>query len=199
MQNGLLYTIIDWILEKLKFINLVELFKFIAQKLYKKNKLLAIRAGVDLFIIVKWTLVLVLWLNRVESDIVNSIIFYLLISNIYTYFYYHTWTKDLKKRHFGLKRIKRRFLNLMLAFTFNIFSFAYLFVLPFSNNFEWSRTDYLSLDSLLFSIANSLTVDYVYVVASTNTGHILVLLETLTTFIFLTIILSSSIPQIKND
>lgn len=199
MQNGLIYTIIDWIIEKLKFINLVELFKFLAQKLYKKNKLLALRAGVDFFILLKWTLVFVLWVNKIENEIVNVIIYYLLISNIYTYFYYHAWTKDLKRGHFGLKRIKRRFLNLMLAFSFNIFCFAFLFALPFSGNFEWTRQDYLSLDSLLFSIANSLTVDYIFVVALNSTGHILVLLESLTTFIFLTIIISSSIPQIKND
>ena len=60
MRNGIIYTIVDWILEKLKYLNLVEIFKYIAIKVYPKDKLTASRAGVDIFITIKWIIVIVL-------------------------------------------------------------------------------------------------------------------------------------------
>ncbi len=138
MKNGLIYILIDWLLEKLKYINLVELFKFIVKKMYNKDTLLASRAGVDIFIFSKWATIIILWAFHVNSSLVNILIWYLICTNIYTYFYYHTWTKELEKGFFDHAKIKRRFLNLMLAISFNIACFAYLFAIPFSTNYQWT-------------------------------------------------------------
>ncbi|MBE9468506.1 MAG: hypothetical protein IMY72_09355 [Bacteroidetes bacterium] len=199
MRNGILYTIFDWILEKLKFFNLVELFKYIAKRIYSKDRILSSRLGVDLFIILKWLTVVSLWAFSVNNKFVDILIWYLIATNLYTYFYYHSWTKDLEKGNFDLDRIKRRFFNLMLAISFNILCFAYLFAVPFSINFQWSNILLRNKDALFSSIANSLTVDFQAMEPITNTGHALTLFETVITFIFLTIILSNSTPQIKTE
>lgn len=199
MRNGLIYTITDWTLEKLKWLNLVELFKWTAKHIYTSDGLLASRIGVDIFIILKWTIVIFLWIFQISNEIVNIFIWYLIATNIYTYFYYHTWTKDLDNGHFNLDRIKRRFLNLILAISFNILCFAYLIYLPFSTNYKWLEQSATKKDAILFSISNSLTVDYNYVQAITKIGQTLNLIETITMFVFLTIILSNSIPQIKTE
>ena len=127
----------------------------------------------------------------------NLIIWYLIAANIYTYFYYHNWTEDQENGDFDFDRIKRRFFNLMLALLFNIYCFAYLYAIPFSSNFNWVKGVSKMKSSLLFSFANSITADYAPIKILNANGYNLTLLEACTSFIFLTIILSNSIPQIK--
>lgn len=190
---------IDWLIETLKYVNLVEFFKWLSKKIYSKDKILAIRFAVDLFIILKWILIGLLWQFNVENKFTTCFIWYLITTNIYTYFYYHTWTKDLAKPFFDLDRIKRRFLNLMLSIGFNIFAFAYLFAQPYFENFKWSQGYSNLKDSLLFSTSNTLSTSCKSVESITELGSSLSLIETLISFIFLTIILSNSIPQTKTD
>ena len=141
---------------------------------------------------------LLFWSLQLNSQFINKITWYLIASNLYTYFYYHNWTRDLEKGNFDLDRIKRRFLNLMLAIAFNIFCFAYFFAVPFATNYNWTEGISRFHESISFSVANFLTIDYSPVKTLSNVGHSLTLIETLTAFIFLTIILSNSIPQIKD-
>lgn len=199
MKNGLIYTIIDWTIEKLKWLNLVESFKWTAKRIYPADSLLASRLGVDIFIILKWIAVIVLWLCQVNNEFVNLIIWYLIFTNLYTYFYHHTWTKDLDKGNFSIERVKRRFLNLLLAISFNVFCFAYLIRFPFSANYEWTNHIATSKHAILHSVANSLTVSFDSVKTVSQVGQTLNVIETITMFVFLTIILSNSIPQTKND
>ena len=77
---------IENIIFALCFLNLVEFFKFIAIKLLPKRKILAKRLAVDLFIILKWALVTLLWYNNVKSIFVNYVVWYLIFTNIFTYF-----------------------------------------------------------------------------------------------------------------
>ena len=198
MRNGLIYITTNWIIENLKYINLVELFKWMTKKIMPKNHLLASRLGVDIFIILKWLIVSVFFGFKLNHPFINMIIWYLIASNLYTYFYYHNWTKDLEKSNFDLDRIKRRFLNLILAISFNTYCFAFFFAVPFSSNFKWSDGISRFQQSVLFSISNSLTVDFGPVETISNSGYTLTLIETTTAFIFLTIILSNSVPQIKD-
>lgn len=199
MKNGLIYSVVDWIIEKLKYLNIVELFKFIAIKINSKNFISSSRFAVDLFILFKWLLISLLWFCNTKNEFVNAIVWYLIFTNVYTYFYYHTWTKDLAKAQFDLNRIKRRFLNLILSIGFNVVSFAYLFAQPFSRNFQWVNGFSTLQDSLFFSLANSFTMNYNSVKAITEIGRKLILMETVISFVFLTIILSNSIPQIKGE
>lgn len=199
MEKGLIYSIVDWIIEKLKYLNIVELFKFVATLINSKNPISSSRFAVDLFIILKWLLISLLWFCNIKNEFVNAIVWYLIFANVYTYFYYHTWTKDLEKSPFDLNRIKRRFLYLILSIGFNVVSFAYLFAQPFSKNFLWKHGFSTFQDSLFFSLANSFTMNYDSVKSITEIGHKLTLMETVISFIFLTIILSNSIPQKKGE
>jgi len=199
MKKGILYSIFDWLIDNLCYLNLVELFKFIGVNISPNNRISALRISVDLFILLKWVFVALIWQFNVKNEYINIIVWYLIFTNIYTYFYYHSWDKNLNKAEFDFDRIKRRFLNLGLSIAFNVFSFAYLFAQPFFSNFKWVN-DYSTLkDSVLFSSANSLTTSYKFVSATTEIGHTLIILETITSFIFLTIILSNSIPQMNTE
>lgn len=197
MKSGLIYSIVDYIVENLQRLNLVELFKWAAKRLYPSNEIVALRLGVDIFILLKWLTVIVFWINQVTSKFASLILWYLILTNLYTYFYHHTWTKDLYKENFTLDRVKRRFIYLLLAILFNIFSFAYLIRHPFSENYEWANQIATTKNALLISVANSLAICFDSVTATTQFGQALNITETATMFVFLTIILSNSIPQIK--
>jgi hypothetical protein len=197
MKKGIIYICINAVIENIKYFNLVELPKYIFKKFFFSDSITATRFAVDLFIILKWTFVMLLWYFNVKNQVINIAIFYLIFTNIYTYFYYHVWTKDLENPFYDSERIKRRFLKLMLSIAFNVVAFAYLIAQPFSNNFKW-KNGYSELnDALFFSISNSLTTSYQNVSIITELGHSLSLIETVTSFIFLTIILANSIPQMK--
>lgn len=199
MKNGIIYHIVDWSIQKLNCLNLVELLKKVIKLFFSsdQDKRTASRLTVDIFIILKWLFIALLWYFNIKNAIVNYLVWYLIFTNIYTYFYYHTWTKDLVNPHFDIDRIKRRYLNLILSIAFNIYSFGYLFAQPFKENFKW-RSEYSTLkEGALFSLSNSVSTNYKYVSAITETGNTLTLIETIISFIFLTIILSNSIPQPK--
>jgi len=199
MQKGILYSLVNWLIESLKYLNFVELFKFLLVKIYSKDRITALRFAVDIFIILKWIFIALLWLWNVKNSFVNLIVWYLIATNVYTYFYYHAWTKDIAKAQFDLDRIKRRFMNLILSIGFNIICFAYFFAQPFGHNFKWEKGFSTLQDAVSVSIANSLTSSYYSVQAITEIGHTLLFIETGVSFVFLTIILSNSIPQIKTD
>ena len=197
MKKGIIYSVVDYLIEKLYYLNLVELFKFIAVKISPNNRITASRFSVDIFILLKWLFIALFWHFNVKNDFINLIVWYLIFTNVYTYFYYHIWRKNIDKSEFD--RIKRRFLNLGLSIAFNVLSFAYLFAQPFSNNYKWNNGYSTFQDSILFSLANSFTTSYNSVQSITKIGHKISLLETVISFVFLTIILSNSIPQVKTD
>lgn len=199
MKKGIIYSFFDWLIECLSYLNLVELFKFIGVKISPNNRIAALRFSVDLFILLKWVFISLVWYLNIKNIYINLIVWYLIFTNVYTYFYYHTWDKSINKSEFDFDRIKRRFLNLGLSIAFNIFSFAYLFAQPFSNNFKWNNGYSTFQDSVLYSLANSFTATYESVETITSIGQKLTLLETAISFIFLTIILSNSIPQVKTE
>lgn len=199
MNKGILYKIFDWLIEFLNYINLVEILKRFVPRVFKikKNNISVTRATVDFFVISKWTLISLLWFFNVKSVYFNYFVWYLIATNLLSYFYHHTWTKSLQENTFDLDRLKRRYLNLLLAIGFNIICFAYFFAVPFASNFKWDR-GYPNLpDALFFGTANLLITEYKPVNISSSVGSQLVLIETITTFIFLTVILSNSIPPHK--
>ena len=199
MKNGIIYTIVNLIIQNMNYLNLVELLKKIVKMFFsnKEKKRTASRTTVDSFIIFKWLFIGILWHNNVKSSGINYLVWYLIFTNIFTYFYHHTWTKNLAHPHFNIDRIKRRYLNLILSIGFNIYSFGYLFAQPFKENFKWNNEYSTLQESLSFSLANSISSSYQYVSPITETGNTLVLMETIISFVFLTIILSNSIPQPK--
>ncbi len=199
VRNGFLYPAIDWFLDVLKYLCLVEGYKFVGRKLAGKNKELSVsysRIAVDLFIASKWLFLMILWVYRVANSLTTLLVWYLLLTNLYSYFYYHTWSSDLfTDKYFDVHRIKRRFNGLILAISYAMFGFAYLYNIPYSNEFEWSGGSPTFFKSLWLSISNSLTAGYDQVRPVTDLGYSLSMIQLLMMFIFLTIIVAGSVPQ----
>ena len=56
MNNGILYPILNLIINKTKYLNLVEIYKWILTKIFRSsNKLTVNRVAIDSFIIIKGT------------------------------------------------------------------------------------------------------------------------------------------------
>lgn len=201
MQNGIIYTILKFIFDNLKYLSLVELIKFLSVKFFAdKSNILSIvktsRIAVDTFIILKWTFVIILLKYSINNSFLTILIWYLIISNIYTYFYYHVWkAESLNPDNYTIDRVRRRFITLLLSIGFSNLCFAYLFRLPYVADFKWSNDVALNVKSLWFSYANSITADYEYVKPVTEVGINLTITQLIISFIFLTIILGKSIPQ----
>ena len=166
MKNGILYIIFKFILDNLKHLTMVEWFKQIAKKLNpKKNdnnyKLAFSRTSVDIFIILKWLFILIISKFALTNDFLTVFVWYLLITNLYSYFYYHIWTDEaLNTDGFEMDRIRRRFINLILAVGYSDLCFAYLYKFPYTSYFEWSDKTPTFLKSIWFSISNSLAANY---------------------------------------
>ena len=201
MKNGFIYIIANWIINSLKYINLVELFKFIGRQINpNKNDTTKVaaynRIATDIFIVAKWLLVIILWMASFSNAFVTFFVWYLIIFNLYTYFYYHIWDNDsLNPDNLTIGRAKRRFANLMLAVSFSTFCYAYLYQIPYFQHFDWNNKTPEAKYSLMYSFSNSLAANYADVKPITDLGNQVSIFQLLTTFFFLTIILSKSIPQ----
>jgi hypothetical protein len=201
MKTGLIYPVIKIILENFKYLNLVEFFKFIARQFNSqstnldKSKELD-RIGTDTFIVSKWIFLILIWLTNHTGSFTTFIVWYLITTNVYTYLYYHIWADEaLKTDDFSKDRIRRRFVNLILALAYSAYCFAYLYQLPYSADIDWGTKHPASMYSIMFSFSNSLAANYADIKPLTDTGNVVSNIQLLITFFFATIILSRSIPQ----
>lgn len=201
MKNGILYTFFKLIFDNFRFLTLVEFFKFLAKKINpKKNnldyKLLYSRNAVDIFMLLKWMFILIIARFSYSNNFVLIIVWYLLITNIYSYFYYHIWSDEaLNTSSFEKDRIRRRFLNLILAIGFSNFCFAYLYKLPYHLDFNWSNNIITFQKAIWFSLSNSIGGNYNAVKPINDFSNSVSMIQLIITFIFITIIVGKSIPQ----
>lgn len=204
MKNGIIYRILKLVLDGLNYLSLVELFKYISIKLFSKvsnpqSKITASRMAVDTFIIFKWLFVLLSFINGWSSPFFKVIVWYFIYSNLYTYFYYHLWSREsMNTENFDIERVRRRFITLMLSIGFSNLCFAYLFRFPYLSDFEWSDKIPLNTKAIWFSFANSLTANYEFVKPITQDGASITVTQLIISFIFITLILGKSIPQTKS-
>lgn len=190
MTDGLLYTLLNPVLKFLRFLNLVELFKLIAVKI-GKNKVYS-RTGTDAFILFKWALLLIIWTCSWHNIVITIAVWYLLITNIYTYFYYHVWSDEaLNTTTLTNDTLRRRFLVLLLAIAFSDFGFAYLYKLPYAADFSANSV----ANYVWYSISNSFAANYNAIQPTTELGNSIAMIQLIITFIFVTIIVSRSIPE----
>lgn len=201
LKNGFIYEIIKSSFFGLNRLNLVELFKYAGRRLNPRKQdnewcEAYERTTTDIFILLKWMFVFIIWFNNFSSGFITFLVFYLLFFNLYTYFYFHIW-KDtaLKTDDYTKDRIRRRFINLLLALGFSTICFAYLYQVPYVTDINWGTKIPAPLYSLLFSFSTSLAANYSDVIPKTDSGNIICNLELFTTFIFVTIVLSRSLPQ----
>lgn len=204
MKNGIIYSVLKIVLDGLNYLSLVELFKYISIKSFAKandpiSKRTASRIAVDLFIIIKWLFVLLAFFYGWSSPFLTALVWYLIYSNLYTYFYYHLWSREsMNTENFDIERVRRRFITLMLSIGFSNVCFAYLFRIPYLTDFEWSDKIPLNTKAVWFSFANSLTANYEFVKPITQDGASITVTQLIISFVFITLILGKSIPQTKS-
>ncbi|APA92856.1 hypothetical protein [Myroides sp. ZB35] len=204
-KDGLFNLLADALTKVLNLFNFVEFFKLFVVFIYcrrkkstcdEEKKRYVSRIAIDIFIFLKWILLIVLILKEYESCFTTKIIWYLLFFNLYTYFYYHIWKSENVIEFKSIERTRGRFINLISSIIFSNFCFAYLYKYCYTESFQWGEKGDLGIsNSLWFSFANSLTVDYDLIVPKNELGHNLVTLQVIVSFIFLTMILGNSIPK----
>jgi len=199
-RYGFIYKAVNFLLKFLNNFNLVELFKVIAKKQNtdigdaETVKTYA-RVGIDIFICLKWIFLIVLWIFSWHSLILSIIVWYLIVTNLYSYFFNHIWTDEaLNTSKFTNDRIRSRFLNLLLAVFYSTLCFAYLYQIVYPNEFKWG-SGVGTIYAIQFSFSNSVAANYDQVSVQTDMGNVIASIQLFITFIFVAIILSRSIPQ----
>lgn len=201
MKYGFIYELFRVLIEGLKFLNLVELFKMIGKKLNpfpNDSRYISIysRASVDIFIVFKWVLVLVIFLNSSANLFLCFLIWYLIIMNVYTYFYYHVWDSNaIKQSDNDEHSLRRRFINLLLAISFSNLSFAYLYSTCYAKEFTWGKAGINNVHAIWYSLTNSISGNYSEVTPVTDIGFAISMSQLIISFVFITIVISRSIPQ----
>jgi hypothetical protein len=201
MKYGFIYEIFKAIIEGLKYLSLVELFKLIAKKLNpipldESKATIYSRVSVDIYITLKWILLIIFLITSLNGQWSCLIIWYLIITNIHTYFYYHVWDKAAINLFEADEHcLRRRFINLLLAIAFSNISFAYLYSTYYSNGFNWGSSGITKSHAIWYSISNSVAANYNSISPIDDTANSVSMIQLLITFLFVTIIISRSIPQ----
>lgn len=196
MRYGFIFPIARGMVEALACLNAVELFKAIGKRLARDESQMFrnARIGIDVFVILKWIFVISVWLAAVNDTLVTFAIAYLLGMNVFTYFYYHVWQRPYDSSD---ENLRSRLVTLILSIAYSIICFGYLYAVPFADVFHVDSGISRTTASLLFSICRSFLVDFAPMTAESTTGHMLTVIQTAITFIFISIILSASIPQYR--
>ncbi|PKN71975.1 MAG: hypothetical protein CVU50_09300 [Candidatus Cloacimonetes bacterium HGW-Cloacimonetes-3] len=195
-EYGFIYIIFSGVVNLLWLINFVEWFKFIFYQLCKFimkdiSRKAAYNWAIDIFVVVKFVF-LILFMLMPDNAIILKIVIYLLIMNVFTYFYHHVWRKPSDScSHWQT----RRFANLMLAIVFNILCYTYLLGNGLARYILWENGTPASLYSVLqYSISNTFLLSSSLSVVNAF-GLYLQTSQQIVSFIFLVIILSQSIPK----
>lgn len=189
----------DKILSFLKWLTIVEIFKWVSTSLFKTQNTNIAKA---IYILIKWFTIVIFTFYSCIGKSYSIIVWYLIVSNLFTYFYHHIWTIEAtESKQFNIDRQKKRFVYLIQAFSFNIFAFAYLYFAHYANHYNWTTSNKTFLNSIWFSISNSLAANYDLVKPNTNDekGYTITMIQLVITFIFVTIIFSRSIPEKNNE
>lgn len=199
-EYGFIYVIVSIIIKILWAINLVEWFKILfyqVSKLLLKNisKKASYNWAIDLYIVLKFIFVS-LSIFLPEDPILLIIVLYLLIMNVFTYFYHHVWIKpnDLSS-HWQT----RRFVTLVLAIAFNILCYVYLYWNGLSRFIHWQNNAPFTLSRVFqYSISNTFLLPSSMSVVN-SFGLYLQTSQQVISFVFLVIILSQSIPHLNKE
>lgn len=199
IDDGLFYPLANHIMHGLKWVSLVESFKFLAgicpgpKKTLRRRKSIAI----DAFIIFKWALVAYIWSFGCATAFCAAVVWYLLVTNLYTYFYHHVWFSVTTNENGESQepRERRRFINVILAFCFSAVCYGYFYQVYYASHFTWPAGIDSFTAAMMFSLGTALTGYTGALSPADSVGHFVVATQLIGTFLFLTIILSQSLPQ----
>lgn len=207
MSNGFIIVLMERLVFIFFWLDPSELFK--AAGLWLVSKIRPLQAAdeqrtvrnflIDTYILGKWALVLTLALRCETASWSKWVVWYLIASNLFGYFYYHAWgphgtvaslTDEVQEQ-----RERRRFVNLMQAVAFSVLSFAFLFQFHYASHFSWP--DGVSFaNAVQLSFANSFTLAHDGFNSQDSVGRTLVLLQVANVFTFFTILIGNSVPTV---
>lgn len=196
-MNGFIIEYISNIVIVLQKISAVEIYKnFKARKCSgaSSSEIIACKNNaIDTFIIFKWLLLIVLLISGYSNILATVVVVYLLIMNIHTYMYYHLWKSDTNQN--GIRDVlhmRRRFVALIQAFGFNCLSFSYFYSSTTIFSIQNAYIDNYTQKSmaLMHSVYSSISSGSPYIDPLGTLGFVIQVLHIITTFVFLSILLS---------
>lgn len=201
----MLYELFELIIETLNSINIVEYWKSLCWILYnKKNYINNVNSeeckrikgiAIDLFIILKYIFLVTIFLEAIPQNIlILYLIWYLLIMNVFTYFYYHIWENKKTKRLDS----KKRFVNFILAIIYSSLSFMVLYKNYYISDFETNNI-FISNTVKAFSLSfgSFFNINNIYPI--TSKGYLIFTINCIINFIFLAFILSNTNISCEED
>ena len=203
LKNGFIYPASKFLIRLLSALNLVEYFKQTAESLVgvlfkkplsKKQQIAANNFGIDLFLVAKWGFLALLFLTQSDRQIWKYCVYYLIVSNLFTYFYYHAWGSSFGRRK-GLNAQRRRFLNFLFSVAFYVVCYAYLYQFHFDNHIQWPNNEINFMNSLYLSMANSFGLTSAGIEPLSAIVRTVFLTQFVNTFFFLSIIIANSVPN----
>lgn len=205
MTNGFLLPLFNLLVHVIHAINLVEYFKkavcifyrraYSVKVLDKPKTIEASNIAIDIYQIFKFGILFVLWFIEMESELSKVIIFYLLASNLFTYFYYQVWGSKYESRT-DRETLNRKFLNTIFAIAFYLLAYAYLYQFHYQEMICW-LVNANALEAIYLSISTAFTLTYSGFSPKGDdiTIYMVFMSEIINTFFFLTIIISNAVPK----
>lgn len=191
-RHWFIYPLIDTFIAYSDYVSIIErLKKWVTSCVEnEEDKKSMTRLTVDIYIVLKWLIVLC-WLFFVHSYFLLLCVWYLLLTNFLTYFKYHfRQQKDPSDNHIT----KRWFIAIIQAFFFSNLCFSYIYLYYSGQEYKFSASND-ALSAWLFSNANSLTADYWLVEVLSNFWYSVSILQVCMTLIFLSVLLAKSMPS----
>lgn len=211
VDNGIIYPSVCFLVYLMQLFNLVEIVKRISmaiaiqvykdgshEMLIRKQRKYA-GISIDIFIILKFLLIAWFWISGYSNSLVVIVTIYLLITNLTTYFYYHIWSVDaILNRNIGVNRSRRRFINFFISLFYMIICYAYIYDVLLQKSFQVNSEIPTYVISLLYSVSNSFAKSYSSMIAIDELGVVVSLSQTVIMFVFISIILVRSFPQVNS-
>ncbi len=192
-RDGFIYNILLFLFSRIKYFNIVELFKYLATINVKQEDRIIQKKNIsiDVFNIVKYLFLLSAIIFSWYSNFALLLVIYLLIMNIYTYFFYHFWeTKPCRDLH----HLRNRFVKLVFSFTYNILSFWYLYI--YLGDYHFSTIGASKYVFLQLSLASSFSASTL-LRPSTLIANYIITFQVIVTFIYVAILLTQTLSNSK--
>ena len=201
--HGPTYRIVSHGMTGMHKLNAVEWLKWAAIKITRasrqEDKRMISNWVIDLFIAAKWAFVIGAWRFNLTGRPIIWISIYLLIANIFTYFWHHLWLPRAPAYAAdNPHRERRRFLNLLSAMAFSMATYAFFYSRVFTNSFDWPHDIVAPVAALTFSVGNALTGATGDLHPKTSAAYLLMTSQLVMTFVFVAMLLSTSIPLQKH-
>lgn len=206
MNAGFIYPLFNSAVRFLYYCNLVEFFKFLAKMsvgLVSRRRggeatdneiIQACNIAIDIYQVFKFGALLIFFVCKTNTIFSKLVIYYLISSNLFTYFYYHVWgSKYTQKIDRGT--LNRKFLNSLIAISYYLLCYAYLYQVHYFHMISWPDSTIDFTNAIYLSVANAFTLTYGGFSPLTQEIRIIFMSELINTFLFFTVIISNSIPN----